>query len=168
MTVRPSCAIALPASFRPADILAFHRRDPQEISERVTATVLQKGMLWQDMPACLSISFLPGRADAELAVDGARALERTADFEAMVRRMLGLNQAIQAFEQGYRDHAQVGPLIVRQSGLRVPVTATPFEALTWAVTGQQISLGAAVSLRRKLIVAIGLRHSGGLLACRRR
>jgi len=30
--------------------------------------------------------------------------------------------------------------------LRVPVAATPFEALTWAITGQQISVAAAVSI----------------------
>ncbi len=44
------------------------------------------------------------------------------------------------------------------------LAATPFEALTWAITGQQISLSAALSLRRKLIRAAGLGHSGGL-AC---
>jgi len=43
------------------------------------------------------------------------------------------------------------------------VAATPFEALTWAVTGQQISLAAALSLRRRLIAATGITHSGGLL-----
>jgi len=53
-------------------------------------------------------------------------------------------------------------LIARHPGLRVPVAATPFEALTWAVTGQQISVGAATSIRRKLIEAAAVRHSGGL------
>jgi DNA-3-methyladenine glycosylase II len=35
--------------------------------------------------------------------------------------------------------------------------------LTWAITGQQISVSAAVSMRRKLITATSIRHSGGLL-----
>jgi DNA-3-methyladenine glycosylase II len=76
--------------------------------------------------------------------------------------MLGLSQQVEAFEQRYREHPQLGRLIVRQPGLRVPVTATPFEALTWAVMGQAISVQAAVSLRRKLILLAGLRHSSGL------
>ncbi len=77
--------------------------------------------------------------------------------------MLGLTQDIEAFEAGCRDHPQLGRLVMAQAGLRVPVAASVFEALTWAVMGQQISVAAAVSLRRKLIAAAGVRHSGGLL-----
>jgi DNA-3-methyladenine glycosylase II len=158
-----SCSISLPATFRPADILAFHRRDPQQIAERVSATALHKGMVWRGVPAYLSVSFHPGVAEATLAIDGQLPADSHAAFARMVRRMLGLAQEIDAFEARYRDHPQLGMLIARQPGLRVPVTATPFEALTWAVTGQQISVGAAVSLRRKLIAAANIRHAGGLL-----
>ena len=80
----------------------------------------------------------------------------------MVRRMLGLTQRIEDYEQAYRAHPQLAPLIARQLGLRVPLSATPFEALIWAITGQQISVSAAISMRRKLIVATDLKHSGGL------
>ena len=41
MSIRFSCAIPLPASFRAGDILAFHRRDAQEIAEaEIEAPVL--------------------------------------------------------------------------------------------------------------------------------
>ena len=46
--------------------------------------------------------------------------------------------------------------------MRVPVAASVFEALTWAITAQQISVAAAVSISRKLIQTVGLHHSGGL------
>jgi DNA-3-methyladenine glycosylase II len=163
MSASLSCAIPLPATFRPGDILAFHRRDPQEIAERVTDMSLQKGMVWAGSPACLTIRFSAKAANAKLAVDGDGPVDGRAVFKAMVYRMLGLSQDIDGFENRYRDHPQIGRLIANQPGLRVPVTATPFEALTWAVTGQQISVGAAVSLRRKLIVASNIRHSSGLL-----
>jgi DNA-3-methyladenine glycosylase II len=48
--------------------------------------------------------------------------------------------------------------------LRVPQSASPFEALSWAITGQQISVSAAISLRRKLIQRVGVLHSSGI-AC---
>lgn len=158
-----SFATALPETFRAADILAFHRRDPQAVAERVTPDLLEKGLVWRGAPACLSIRFRSGRAEARLRVDGGADRGSRPEFAAMVGRMLGLDQDVEAFERRYRGHRQLGPLIARHPGLRVPVAATPFEALTWAVTGQQISVGAAVSLRRKLILAAGLRHSGGLL-----
>lgn len=163
MSLRLTCSLALPATFRPNDILAFHRRDPQETAERVTGTSLQKGMVWQGAPACLSIRFLAEQAEAELSVDGDFSSDSQSDFEAMVRRLLGLNQEIEAFEHRHRHHPQLGVLIAKQPGLRVPVTATPFEALTWAVTGQQISVRAAMSLRRKLIMGTNVRHGSGLL-----
>lgn len=157
-----SWTVRLPSPFRAPDILVFHRRDRQEIAERVTATTLQKGLVWTGWPACLSVRFEAAVASAELAVDGTAGAGSEPAFQAMVRRMLGLTQDIEAFETCHRGHPQLGTLIARRPGFRVPVAATPFEALTWAVTGQQISLGAAVSLRRKLIVAADVRHSGGL------
>lgn len=180
MSTRFSCSIPLPASFRAGDILAFHRRDAQEIAERVTASSLHKGLLWAAAPACLSIHFAADMATAKLDIDdiddsddsddsdgissiaGNAATRSEAAFQAMLRRMLGLTQDIEQFASHYHQHPQLGPLIAGHPGLRVPLTATPFEALTWAITGQQISVRAAVSVRRKLIVATGRRHSSGL------
>lgn len=158
-----SLTLPLPSTFRASNILAFHRRDPHEIAERVGASFLEKGMLWHGAPACLSVRFSLGLAEAHLVVDGRIQDGEQQIFAAMVGRMLGLTQNIEAFEMHYAGHPQLGKLIARQPGLRVPVAATPFEALTWAITGQQISVSAAVSLRRKLILAVNLCHSGGLL-----
>lgn len=158
-----SCTFPLPPAYRPGDILAFHRRDPHEVAESAGAMSLRKGLVWSGLPACLALRFEPDRAEATLTIDDAGSAECAARFEAMVRRMLGLTQDIDAFEARHRHHPQVGGLIARQAGLRVAVAATPFEALTWAVTGQQISLVAAVSLRRKLILAAGVRHATGLM-----
>ena len=172
--------LPLPANYRPGDILAFHRRDPQAVAERVHENRLEKALLWRGNPACLTLRFASGEAHAALAVasrtgavEGVREIQETReaqeapkDFAAMLQRMLGLTQAVEAFEQQYRQHPEfgplLGPLLARQPGLRVALTATPFEALSWAITGQQISVSAALSLRRKLILAAGLRHPSGL------
>lgn len=158
-----SCTVPLPPAYRPGDILAFHRRDPHAVAESASDTALRKGLIWNGRPACLEVHFQPERAEAALMIDGAADAESAVRLEAVVQRMLGLTQDIEAFERQHRTHPQVGALIARQAGLRVAVAATPFEALTWAVTGQQISLGAAVSLRRKLILTAGVRHTCGLM-----
>jgi DNA-3-methyladenine glycosylase II len=157
-----ACVISLPANFRPQDILAFHRRDSAMVAERVEGDALHKGLSWAGHPACLGIRFYPGRTEVTLAMDGPATASDTRRLESMARRMLGLTQAVDAFEQRHRDHPQMGPRIAAKPGLRVPVAPTPFEALSWAITGQQISLSAALSLRRKLIQAAGPRHSSGL------
>ncbi|AYH44221.1 AlkA N-terminal domain-containing protein [Azoarcus sp. DN11] len=163
MTQQAAVSIPLPAGFRPADILAFHRRDAEEVAERVTDHSLCKGMLWDGTPACLSVHFDTAVATAAITLDADAGRDLEARFEPMVRRMLGLEQTVEAFEERFRGDPAIGRMIAVRSGLRVPLTATPFEALTWAVTGQQISLKAAVSLRRRLIVAAGVRHVSGLL-----
>lgn len=163
MAVILTCRIPLPPGFRPRDILAFHSRDTQSLSESTTPASFRKGMIWDGSPACLSVVFKRGGAQAELAVDGDPSADSQARFKAMAGRMLGLANEVEAFERQYREHPVIGRLIAGQAGLRVPVAATPFEALTWAVTGQQVSVAAAVSIRRRLILALGRRHSGGLL-----
>jgi DNA-3-methyladenine glycosylase II len=158
-----SYLIPLPRNFRLHDTLEFHRRDVQQVSEQVTDTTLCKGMVWQDMPVRLFIQFSPEYAEATLTIDDATIQINPNQFKDMVYRMLGLDQCIEIFEHQYRSHPQLGPLIRQQPGLRVPLAATPFEALTWAITGQQISVSAAVSIRRKLISATNIRHTSGLL-----
>lgn len=156
-------ALPLPSNYRPADILSFHGRDSQSVSEHISGNTLQKGMLWHGEPALLSISLEAGLAKIELQVDDTQPRpDDAATLTAMARRMLGLSQDIEQFEAAHGDHPVVGAMIRQQAGLRVPVCASPFEALSWAITGQQISLAAALSLRRKLIRQAGIRHSSGL------
>jgi DNA-3-methyladenine glycosylase II len=159
-----TCSLELPKHYRADDILAFHKRDVLAIAESVDDHSLRKGLVWSNQAACLTIRFNKNSADAELAIDGSANANDADVFDGMVRRMLGLNQKIEVFEQIYQQHPQIGVLIAQQPGLRVPTTATVFEALSWAITAQQISVKAAISIRRKLIQIAGLLHSSGL-AC---
>ncbi|MBD9416922.1 DNA-3-methyladenine glycosylase 2 family protein [Pseudomonas sp. PDM16] len=154
--------LPLPADYRPADLLAFHRRDQQAVAERVVNDRLDKGILWMGNPALLSVSFAPGLARVALAVDGKADIDPT-PLRVLAERMLGLTQSVQAFEAAHAGHPLLARLIAANRGLRVPQSSSPFEALSWAISGQQISLPVAISLRRKLIQLAGLRHSSGML-----
>ncbi|AWI78292.1 3-methyladenine DNA glycosylase 2 [Parazoarcus communis] len=157
-----NCELGLPVGFRSGDVLAFHLRDSLQVAEQVQGNCLRKGLAWSGRAACLEIVFEGGRAVARLDVDGPLASSDGLLLTGMVRRMLGLTQAVEDFEQTWCAHPQVGRLIAAHPGLRVPLAATPFEALSWAVTGQQISVAAALTIRRRLIEAVGLRHTSGL------
>ncbi|QKV52331.1 DNA-3-methyladenine glycosylase family protein [Comamonas antarctica] len=150
--------LALPVNFRVHELLAFHARDREALAEQVAADTLRKGLWRQGRPVCLQIDFLPGRARVRWDAEGLPAQ----DVLPLVQRMLGLTQDIGRFEAQWAAHPLLGPVLQRQSGLRVPLAGTPFEALAWAIMGQQISVAAAVSLRRRLILAADLRHPGGL------
>jgi DNA-3-methyladenine glycosylase II len=159
---RLECTVELPADFRPDDFLTFHRRDTQQIAETVTTDGLIKGVVWANLPARLSIQLQPRKAEVRLDLDGAPDGFTAADLAYRAHRMLGLTQPIHAFERRFLSHPQLGSLIRRHPGLRVPMAASPFEALSWAVIGQQISLSAAISIRRRLIQAAAVQHVSGL------
>ena len=157
-------SLALPPGYRPDDILRFHQRDPEQTAERVEGRTLVKGLAWCGQPAALHVHFEEWSARVEVQLGTAFS---DGDEEAMTRlcqRLLGLTQPVEAFEEAHHAHPDVGRLIRARPGLRVAQAATPFEAATWAVIGQQISVSAATAVRRKLIRAADLRHASGVLA----
>ena len=82
-----SCRIELPAGFRQSDVLAFHRRDAQRISERIDGNVLHKGLTWEGRPACLTFRFDKACVAVDLAIDGTLANDGRERMERMARRM---------------------------------------------------------------------------------
>lgn len=154
--------IVLPAGFRLQDFLLFHGRDKQAVSEHVTPDSLQKAIVLKDHLVLLTLTFESVQVHYTLNLDHAGANITPEDANALIRHILGLNQAIEPFEQRYASHPVIGRMVTAQSGLRVPVSVSPYEAVTWAILAQQISLGAAASLRRRFIQLADLRHSSGL------
>lgn len=163
-----SLQIKLPTNFRRADFLHFHQRDAQMLAERWSDASLHKGIIYHGLPACLQFNFVSKKTvNIICEIDSGRRrlhAERTRLYlQKLAHHMLGLNQTTDEFELAVSQHSDIAELIATQSGLRVPQSASPFEALSWAITGQQISLGAAISLRRKLIARTGIEHSSGIL-----
>lgn len=149
--------LRLPARYRIREVLDFYGRDPVSVSERVVPDGLRKALLIDGQPALIEIHFENGAALCR--TDGN-------PFEAhrAILRMLGIDSDAAGFERQFAGDPLLGALLRRQRGLRIPLTPTPWEALAWAIIGQQISLKAAVTLRRELISALGLAHRSGLRA----
>ena len=153
--------IALPAGYRHADAFTFHGRDADALAEQVEpeAGRIRKGVLLGSVPVMLDITLHADRAECSVASDGAAPGDAVRD--ALVN-MLGLRIDPAPFEAAVRDDPLLGPVVARQPGLRVIQSATVFEALTWAIIGQQINLPFAIALRRTFIGLAGRAHSSGL------
>jgi AraC family transcriptional regulator of adaptative response / DNA-3-methyladenine glycosylase II len=149
--------LRLPAHYRSQEVLDFYGRDPQSASESVSAHGLSKALLIDDKPALVEIAF--ERNTAVCRVDS-----NPWESHRGIVRMLGLGADASSFERQFAADPLLGRLLQRQGGLHIPLTPHPWEALAWAIMGQQISLKAAVALRRELISAFGLPHSSGLRA----
>ncbi len=150
--------LRLPAGYRFREVLDFYGRDPLSVSECVFARGLKKAVLIDGQASLVEISFQ--RGTAVVRVDGGDSF---AAHRAVVR-MLGIDSDAAGFERQVADDSLLGGLVQRQRGLRIPLTPEPWEAIAWAIMGQQISVKAAVALRRELIAALGSPHASGLRA----
>ncbi|MFD1122696.1 DNA-3-methyladenine glycosylase family protein [Methylophilus flavus] len=157
----PLQRLPLPNGFRPQDFLTFHGRDKLAVSESVTGNTLQKAIVWKDRPALLTLVFDLNVVKYHLALDDPLLHIGGEETLQLVQHILGLTQAIAGFEQAFATHPLLSAMIAEQAGLRVPVSVSPFEALTWAIIGQQVSLSAAIAMRRKFIQQANIRHSSG-------
>lgn len=79
--------------------------------------------------------------------------------EAYIRRYIShwlhLDADLRPFYDFAEKDAVLGPLALRYKGLRLIGIPDLFEALTWSITGQQITLGFAYTLRQRFIQAFG-------------
>lgn len=142
----PPFTIDLPRDYAPRFALRYMTRDPESVTERADGNGFAKAILFDGRPAVLRVEFANG--GARVGVEGScprHAAERA------VLRLLGLPCDPRPFE---RKH----PALVKgRRGLRVPLTASIFEAIVWAVCGQQVNLAFAYKLRRAVIELAGER-----------
>lgn len=154
--------IPLPQGYRVRDVLAFHGRDAEGVAEQVGEQGLRKGILLGGVAVLIEIVFIDAAAICRIAPDADLGPAQQEAVRDALLNMLGLRIDPAAFADFARDDALLGPILARQPGLRIVQSATVFEALTWAIIGQQINLGFAIALRRTLIQLAGRQHTSGL------
>ena len=83
---------------------------------------------------------------------------------ALLRRMLGVDRDVAHFSRAAAEIPWLRPLGERMRGVRPPRYPTLWEACVNAIVFQQISLLAATSIMRRLIVALGRSHNSDEVA----
>lgn len=154
--------IVLPAGYRRQDVLAFHGRDTEALAEQIGPDGLRKGVLLDGVATVLTVTFDEFSARCTVEADGELTPALLASAQEALLNILGLRIDPAAFSSFVRDDPLLGPLVARRPGLRIVQSATVFEALTWAIIGQQINLPFAIALRRSFIQLAGRRHASGL------
>ena len=155
-------AIPLPTGYQAADILAFHSRDAEGVAEQVTPGRIRKGVLLDGVPVLLDVILAPSMALCEVLADGPLTPAASALVDDALLNILGLRIDPAPFLALAGGDALMGAVARRRPGLRIVQSATIFEALTWAIIGQQINLTFAIALRRTFILQAGVRHSSGV------
>lgn len=157
-------ALDLPEDYHAASVLAYHGRDAAGPAEWQQGSRLRKGLLLAGCPLCLQLDF-SGPA-LQVKASGAASHDWDALLPSVrqaVLRMAGLNGQRAAWMQLGRQQPDAARLLAGKPALWLPLTAEPFEALCWAIIGQQINLSFATALRRSLIQLSGVPIAGSTL-----
>jgi AraC family transcriptional regulator, regulatory protein of adaptative response / DNA-3-methyladenine glycosylase II len=156
--------LRLPERYRAADALAYHGRDSESKSETVRGNVLCKALALEGCPATLTIALANGEAACQVQSRMPMSPKAMASLHAMSLRMLGLSADPASFERQAARTEPFSELVAHRRGLRIPLTATSWEALAWAILGQQINLRFACTLRRALVDIVGTPVENGCVA----
>jgi AraC family transcriptional regulator of adaptative response / DNA-3-methyladenine glycosylase II len=141
----------LPRSYNASEILAYHARDPQSLSERVIGRRIFKALELEEGVAVLEISLESEGAWCRIYPEVARSGSAAQFVHACALQMLGLYCDVEYIEARMARSENCASLFAMRPGLRLALVPSGFDALCWAIIGQQINVAFAASLRRELI-----------------
>ncbi|QDQ26805.1 helix-turn-helix domain-containing protein [Chitinimonas arctica] len=153
--------LSLPADYRATEVLAYLGRDGDGPAERLRGNSVTKAVLLHGRPVRLCM-----RIEAETAhceVLGEVAPDMMVAAHHMALRCLGLAER-PTLPDGQARTADAKRLLAIRPGLCLPLSGTVFEALVWAIVGQQVNLTFAAKLRRVVIELAGREAGDGMLA----
>jgi AraC family transcriptional regulator, regulatory protein of adaptative response / DNA-3-methyladenine glycosylase II len=147
--------ISLPADFDFDWVLGFLAARTVASLEAVREREYHRSVRINGKPVTLALkeALLDGdgsRADRVL-VATSRPRLRSDVLEATVRRMLDLDADLDHFRKVARRDPVLGRLVRRRSGIRLPQLLDPFEGLTRAILGQQVSVAGASTITDRLV-----------------
>jgi len=141
--------LQLPPLYRAKEILAYHARDPQSVSEKSEGNRIWKALHTQDGPAVLEISIEPPQAWVRVNTEKNLGPKSMATLHGAALKILSLTNDVTQFETRHAEFVR------NRRGLRMPLLPTGFDALCWGIIGQQINVKFASSLRRDMVELAG-------------
>jgi AraC family transcriptional regulator of adaptative response / DNA-3-methyladenine glycosylase II len=155
--------LRLPSDYPTARVLAYLGRDPKSLTDRVEGDTWYSTLrLNAEQGAVIRVRLAEGHAECAVLASAQPTTAQMARIHAHVLASLGLREDPHSFEALVEGSPALAPLLEGQRGLRIPLIANPFDGLIWAITAQQITLGFAYTLRRRLIELTGQPLSHGL------
>jgi len=152
--------IRLPGDYDWASFLAYQGRDRNSPTERVFHGRLQRVLRTAEGIWLLELHSI-GAAVHVQVLQAPVSRSSALSVHAALVRYLGLACEPAPLE---RRLASAGLISPKRKGMRLYLTPAPFEAIVWAILGQQVNLNFAFTLRGRLIQTLAQGAQDGLLA----
>lgn len=141
------------AHFSFEECLLFLNRSPRECMHQVRERNVYKLLANEGSPALIKIG--EDAVQQALKVEVLYGDVKPENIKALLNNWLHLNRNMQDFYAFAANDTLLGPLTRTFNGLRIIGIPDLFEAITWTITGQQINLSFAYTLKQRLIQAFG-------------
>jgi DNA-3-methyladenine glycosylase II len=143
-------------NFSFAECLVFLGRSEKECLHYVQDGIIQKMIVTNGQPVLAEIADHPAEQALLATVHHEAGTEIDEEqVRSYITHWLHLEADLRPFYAFAAGDKVLGPLALRYKGLRLIGIADLFEALTWSITGQQITLAFAYTLRQRFIQAFG-------------
>lgn len=140
------------ANFSFDECLVFLRRSDKECLHEVEGNTLRKVIVVNNTPVLTTITDAPKKQGLQVTTNTAAD---PACLKNYISHWLHLDADLNEFYTFAKKDKILSPLIQQYKGLRLIGIPELFEALTWTITGQQINLSFAYTLKQRLIHAYG-------------
>lgn len=141
-------------NFSFAECLVFLRRSDKECLHEVDGNTLRKVIMVNNTPVLTAITDAPGKKGLQVEIFANGDVD-TRYIKHYITHWLHLDADLTAFYAFAGKDKVLAPLIQQYKGLRLIGIPELFEALTWTITGQQINLSFAYTLKQRLIHTYG-------------
>ncbi|RFM32503.1 DNA-3-methyladenine glycosylase family protein [Chitinophaga silvisoli] len=140
------------ANFSFDECLVFLSRSDKECLHEVEGNTLRKVIVVNNTPVLTTITDAPKKQGLQVTTNTAAD---PACLKNYISHWLHLDADLNEFYTFAKKDKILSPLIQQYKGLRLIGIPELFEALTWTITGQQINLSFAYTLKQRLIHAYG-------------
>jgi DNA-3-methyladenine glycosylase II len=140
--------------------LVYLWRSPLEVLDVVSQGVYRRALMLNGRPRLLEVRAEGGADQPALRIallDGPATPSQLDAATALVARCFRLAEDVTPLDHLAEADPAFGTLVQRVRGLRALIMPSAFEALVWAITGQQINVAFAYKLKRVLIERFGRR-----------
>ncbi|MGG1661606.1 DNA-3-methyladenine glycosylase family protein [Brevibacillus sp. NRS-1366] len=153
--------IAVPDCFSFDECLRFLGRSDQEVLHRIENGSLYKALKVRGEVLLLKISCGQPenrRMSHQLQIEclaGTPTADMLTDIKVYLAQLFDLNRDLRGFYKTAEQDDVLRPLAMRYRGLRIVGIPDLFEALTWAIIGQQITLSFAYTMKKRFTEQFG-------------
>ena len=145
--------ISVQEPFNFQQCLTFLKRSEQEVMHVTTDESVRK--LLNLGHRFILVELKEGSEGIQVLFKGSISEVERIAIEREVRDWLDLDRDLRSFEQLAQEDDVLRPLFESYRGLRLIGFPDLFEALTWAIIGQQITLSFAYTLKRRFVEQYG-------------